>query len=217
MLEKINQPGYESLSKPCGEILEIIKNKKKKKKSTSIAVAEIGIGIGATSSEIVKLLSEDDNYYMFSLDSDVAELETDIKGKDYCKTNIHAIGNTRKTYDSYGWSLLKLYNNDKKEMFDIVYLDAAHAYLHDGFTVCLLKKMIKKGGILILDDIDWSFATSPTSNPQKKPAVKKWYTQEQIEACHVALIEEIFLKNDKDWKLIKDVSGKHRSAYKRIH
>jgi len=212
MLERINQQGNKLISEACTEMLEVIKEKKKK--SSPITVAEIGVGVGATANEVIKLLDESDNYYMFSFDNDVIELEKDLKQKDYCKTNLYACGNTRKKYDSYAWSLAKLYN---KQSFDIVYLDGAHTFLHDGITCCLLKKMIKKNGIIILDDIDWSFSKSRTTNPKKNPAILDWLTQEQIESCQVALVEDIFMKDDKNWKYIKDISSKHRSVYKRIH
>lgn len=115
MLEKLNQQEYRTISRPCEEMLSLIR--KMKRDTMPISVAEIGIGIGATANEIVKLLDESDDYYMFGFDKDVLELQADLKQTDYCLAQIHAIENTNKTYDSYTWSLAKLYLSKDKKSF----------------------------------------------------------------------------------------------------
>lgn len=215
MLEKINQKGYETISVPCNEVLELIKELKKS--TEPISVAEIGIGVGATANEIVKCLDASDDYYMFSFERDVLELYEDIKQKDYCLANIYAMGNTNKTYDSYNWTLAKLFLLKEKQSFlDLTYLDGAHTFFHDGLACCLLKDMTKEGGIIVFDDINWSYAKSPASNPERKPDVLKWYTQEQIEACQIAMVVDIFMKDDRNWQLLEEYSSAHRATYKKI-
>lgn len=215
MLEKINQKGFETISQPCKEVLELLS--KMKQTSDSISVAEIGIGIGATANEIVKYLGATDDYYMFSFEKDVLELQSDLKQTKYCLSNLYAMGNTNKTYDSYSWSLAKLYLSKGRQSFlDLVYLDGAHSFFHDGLACCLLKKMTKVGGIIIFDDIDWSYASSPTVNPEKRSITAVNYTQEQIETCQIAMVEDIFMKDDDNWEYMNKYSSRHRSAYVRI-
>lgn len=216
MLEKLNQHGYETISQPCKEVLRLIGEMKKD--IMSISVAEIGIGVGATANEIVKLLDASDDYYMFSFENDVLELQEDLKQDDnYCVANIHAIGNTNKTYDSYAWSLAKLYLSKEKQSFlDLTYLDGAHSFFHDGLACCLLKKMTKVGGIIIFDDMDWCHSKSPTANPDKNPNTVKNYTQEQIETCQIAMVVDVFMKDDADWEFLEENSSNHRAIYKKI-
>lgn len=213
MLEKINQKGYEAVSKPCKEMLKFIGEMKKRVEP--ISVAEIGIGIGATANEIVKLLDTSDDYYIFSFEKDVVDLQADFRQTDYCVANIYAIGNSNKTYDSYAWSLAKLYL-EKGKFLDITYLDGAHSFFHDGLACCLLKKITKVGGIIIFDDIDWCHAKSPTVNPQKNPSILRDYTQEQIETCQVSMVVDVFMKDDSEWEFLKDESSNHRAIYKKI-
>lgn len=201
------------LTIPCYEVLDIIKEVKDK----NISVAEIGVGIGATALEIMKLLNENDHYYMFGFEDDVLELESDLRGLDFKCKNIHAMGNSRRTYDSYNWSLAQLYlSSDNKDIFDIVYLDGGHIFFHDALACCLLKKLTKTGGYIVFDDIDWSYAISPTSNPKKWPMVTQLLTEEQIETCQVAMIVDIFMKDDPTWELVEKFSSSHRKTYKRV-
>ena len=188
------------------------------KKQDGIVVAEIGVGAGATSVEIVKRLRKQDSFYMFSYEEDVIGVKDDLEeiyGTDVC--DIYAMGNSHKLLDSYNWSLLKLYkSSENKRLFDVVYLDGAHTFIHDGLATCILKKMIKTGGMLIFDDLDWCHAKSPTANPILRPATKENFTDEQINCCQVAEVVNMFMTDDDEWKVIKEYSNKHRVTYKRI-
>jgi len=148
MIEKINTKGYESISTPSKKVIYFLDNILESN-NEPINVAEVGIGIGTTSIEITKRLRNNDSFYFFSYEHDVRELEYDLKNKDYCKCKLYPMGNTTATYDSYNWKLSSLcLENDR--LFDLVYLDGAHSFFHDGLATALLKKLVKPGGILIL-------------------------------------------------------------------
>ena len=63
---------------------------------------------------------------------------------------------------SYIWRLMKLLEADGSPRFDLCYIDGAHDWATDGFAFFLVDKMLKPGGIIILDDMDWTFESSPT-------------------------------------------------------
>lgn len=181
MLEKIGTEKYRTVSKPCYQCLELIELVKNQVEG-GIAFAEIGVGVGATAVEAVKLLSAEDNYYMFSFEEEVNELKEDLLKLDLECKNIHAIGNTRKVWDSYCWTLAQLYLDSGKDLFDVTYLDGAHTFIHDSSACCLLKLLTKVGGYIIFDDINWSYAISKTQNPKKRPEILDLFTLEQINA-----------------------------------
>ena len=216
MLEKIGMEKYRTVSQPCKECLELIELLKMQNGAGSITFAEIGIGVGATAVEAVKLLSAEDSYYMFSFESDVNELKEDLLKLDLQCKNIYAMGNTAKPGDSYSWTLAKLLLDSKKELFDLVYLDGAHAFIHDSSACCVLKKLTKVGGFIIFDDIDWCHAKSPTANPEVKPETLTNYTMEQINTCQVKMVVDIFMQNDPDWEMAESISTEHRVVYKRL-
>lgn len=211
MIEKI-QLGKGNC-KPCKEVLNLVKDLKLK--GAKISVAEIGVDIGATACEILKLLDNGDKYYMFDFDQTVVELKRDFDalGK-VVRAEVIPCGNTTKTYDSYCWTLYKLLVKEKEPVFDVVYLDGAHTFFHDGLAVCLLKKMIKNEGFLVLDDIKWTFSKSPTCNPAVNPNILNCYTEEQIECAQVAIVADVFLENDSGW-LRMDCGNAGRRIYQR--
>lgn len=63
---------------------------------------------------------------------------------------------------SYTWRLMKLLEEDATPRFDLCYLDGAHSWFVDGFAFFLVDRLLKPGGWIIFDDIDWTYGTSPT-------------------------------------------------------
>ena len=149
----------------------------------------------------------------FSFENDVKELESDLKDKDYCNCKLYPMDNTTATYDSYNWKLcsLCLENN---VFFDLVYLDGAHSLFHDGLATVLIKKLVKQGGLIIFDDVFWSFHNSPTLNPNVCPETRNNYSEEQIKSEQVKLVIDLFMENDKTWKRIGDIEW--QTVYRKL-
>ena len=62
---------------------------------------------------------------------------------------------------SYSWYLMeRLERRDR--VFDFCFLDGSHSWETDGFAVLLLERLMVPGGLLMIDDLDWTFASSPT-------------------------------------------------------
>ena len=214
MIEKIKDEEYKFISEPNIEVVETLEKITKSSKEP-IAVGEIGIGVGATAVEIVRFLGNKDSYYFFSYEDDVKELEKDLKNLDYCKCKLYPMGNTKTIYDSYNWKLGLLYR-DTEDLFDLVYLDGAHTFLHDGLATALLKKLVKPGGYIIFDDLNWSYKKAPDLNPEIRPETLKEFSEEQIETEQVNMIIDVFMKTDNEWELIvkKNNSGVYRKKPK---
>ena len=207
------------LSQPSKNVLYYLDMVKSIK--ANITVAEIGVGVGATSVEIVKRLDERDTFYFFSYEDDVNELKKDLERLDFCYCTLHAKGNSHHFYDSYNWQLLKMLLNQRKVMykeeqglFDLVYLDGAHTFFHDGLACALLKELMKRGGILIFDDVHWTLRSSPTMNPEVNPNTSKRFTEEQIEAEQIFMVIKAFMENDKDWKRVGEIGW--QTVYRKI-
>lgn len=200
MIEKIGLEEYKSVSICCKDFLSLIKTEKKKK--NNIVIAEIGVGIGATTVEAVKLLDKKDKIYIYDFEDNVIELKNDLK--NMTETEIVAVGNTDKLNDSYGWNLAKLLlqmrNDHVNGIFDVVYLDGAHSFMHDGIATCLLKELLKNGGYIIFDDVFWSCSISPSLSGDEN--IKQQFTEEQWETSHINMILELFIRNDKNFRQI---------------
>ena len=209
---------FPSIDATCDEFINLIRMKKSKKKHVSIA--EIGIGVGASAVEVYKLLDKGDKYYCFDFDYVISALVHDLELLDipHGRCDVIAMGNTESTYDSYNWSLGKLIidmrEKEQEGIFDIIYLDGAHTFFHDGLACCMLKEMCNLGGYIILDDVNWSHVKSPT---QKKnlDELSGYYTWEQLEDCQVRRVENVFLRNDHAFRKVSK-NNSRRAIYKRI-
>ncbi len=66
---------------------------------------------------------------------------------------------------SYTWRLMKLIEDRKT--FDFCYIDGAHSWDADGFAFFLVEKLLRPGGWLLFDDLDWTYEhmLRPEANP----------------------------------------------------
>ena len=192
-------------------MIEILKDMKSR--NITVCVAEIGVDIGATAVKIINLLKSGDKYYYFDRLPKIDELRrdfADIKSE----ADLIGIGNTSRYYDSYAWSLAKLCIKDKVR-FDLVYLDGAHSFLHDAAATAVLKEMMNVGGIIVFDDLDWSYASSTTANPKMNPEIYDCYTSELIEVCQVGCVVNSIMDTDTRYRKM-ECSSSRRALFERV-
>jgi predicted O-methyltransferase YrrM len=63
---------------------------------------------------------------------------------------------------SYTWRMMKMLEESPAPRFDFCYLDGAHSWFVDGFAFFLIDRLLRPGGWIIFDDLDWSYSKSPT-------------------------------------------------------
>ncbi len=63
---------------------------------------------------------------------------------------------------SYIWRLMKTLEESPSPRFDFCYIDGAHDWFADGFAFFLVDRLLKPGGLIIFDDLDWTYESSPT-------------------------------------------------------
>ena len=63
---------------------------------------------------------------------------------------------------SYTWRLMKFLEESHFPTFDMCYIDGAHTWFVDGFAFYLVNLLLKPGGWIIFDDLNWTFANSPS-------------------------------------------------------
>jgi predicted O-methyltransferase YrrM len=69
---------------------------------------------------------------------------------------------------SYIWRLMKMLEEDPSPRLDFCYIDGAHNWFTDGFAFFLVDRLLKPGGMIILDDLDWTYESSPTLRHTEK-------------------------------------------------
>ncbi|MCB4768490.1 class I SAM-dependent methyltransferase [Ancylobacter sp. Lp-2] len=220
MLEKAQDPRYATISRPAPHAIDLL-GKMMEERPQPI-VAEVGVGVGATSAELCRRLDGAGQIHFFDYGERITDLLADLQGLGF--SNIHGHANSRRFLDSYAWTLGKLVlerraaNAGNAAMFDFIFFDGAHAYHHDASSTVLLKELLRPGGVLLMDDYDWSFAKSPTMRQNSNPPLEKLFTDEQIETCHVKFICDLFLDNDPAYQRL-DIGytppHEHRRAYRK--
>lgn len=150
---------------------------------------------------VLTMLDEGDVYYGFDFEDRVQEFVADLQARDFGITcEVVLAGNSHNEWDSYNWNLsnmiFRMRERKQAGIFDAVYLDGAHTFLHDGLAVCLLKELIKDGGFLILDDLFWRYSNSKLGQKHSGGRL----TREQVEDYQVLRVQELFLSNDPNFE-----------------
>ena len=152
--------------------------------------AEIGCYEGHTAGQVVSRMAEGGRIHLFDFEDKVitsARKVAEAGGTPVCYPN------TRKTYDSYCWTLGELLGTDTK--FDVVFIDGAHTWFHDGFAFMLVDHLLRPGGHVLFDDYVWCLAGS-SLDPAVFPKILEQYTPEQIERHQVPMIINKLVRSD---------------------
>ena len=62
---------------------------------------------------------------------------------------------------SFTWRLMHLIEAHPDPLFDFAYLDAGHTWDVTGFGFFLVDRLLRPGGWIVLDDLNWSHSASP--------------------------------------------------------
>lgn len=130
-------------------------------------VLELGIAHGVGSCYMAAALDEKGGGSIVTIDNKSA-LER--------KPNVHELtekcGLTKYVTpvfanSSYNWELMKLIDRQTKNgvcepLFDFCYLDGAHNFEIDCCAFFLVDRLMKPGGIILFDDLNWTYGKSPS-------------------------------------------------------
>lgn len=101
---------------------------------------------------------------------------------------------------SYNWRMMKFLEKGRAGTFDFVYLDGAHSWDVDGLAYILSEKLLRPGGWLLFDDINWTF-DSPTL------AGRAWVQNmppEERRTPQVRKIWELLVKHDPQFDVLME-------------
>jgi predicted O-methyltransferase YrrM len=211
MLERHTDPRFQSIATPCEHAVELASRVLAGKRDPTIA--EIGVGIGATSLALCRTLDHRGEAWFFDFEDRVEELGADLARAGF--NNVKLIGNSRRTFDGYGWTLALLLRQQRARskggLFDFIYLDGAHLYHHDALATVCAKDLLNVGGYLLVNGYEWTIDSSPTLRPAVNPAVCEQYSDTQIELSHVEMVCSLLLDDDAHFARIPlDAEGRER-------
>lgn len=92
---------------------------------------------------------------------------------------------------SYVWALQRLVAQTNRPVFDVCVINGHKAWEACGFGVVLADMLLRRGGLMVLMDVNWSMATSPYF--KERPHLTQKYAQDELQAHPVALVRDILL------------------------
>ena len=90
---------------------------------------------------------------------------------------------------SFTWELAREIERDPTPRFDFAYIDGAHTWDGTGFTFFLVDALLKPGGIVVFDDLDWTLASSSGLRGRVSDA----YDKEELNAAQVRKVWELLV------------------------
>jgi predicted O-methyltransferase YrrM len=155
-------------------------------------IAEIGVGTGETSLKLARYLAGQGTLHLFDRQDTVAAVADQIRRSGF--DNVRSYGCSNRCLDSYNWPLGKLIDEHSEPLFDYVFLDGAHTWAHDALAFFLIDRLLIPGGYLDVDDYLWTIAASPTSSPDREPALRALYTDEQMSAQQIKMVVDRLIR-----------------------
>jgi predicted O-methyltransferase YrrM len=105
-------------------------------------------------------------------------------------------------------------------LYDFCYLDGAHNWTVDGFAVVLIEKLLRPGGWLLLDDLNWDYRSDPHGLRERGvffPLSKSELTTPQVRGVFDLIVKPHpafgdFRVEDEEWAWARKSTGGTRKV-----
>ncbi|MDC0739511.1 class I SAM-dependent methyltransferase [Cognatishimia sp. SS12] len=154
-------------------------------------VLEIGFYHGKSSAFIAAILEEQDAGHLTTVDLATARNNTPNIEEVLNKTDLSHRVTPLFAHRSYTWDLQRLISARPRPQFDFCYFDGGHTWDSTGFGVLLVDMLLRPGGLLLLDDMDWSISTS--AYYERTPHLTKKYDADEQAALPVRRVWDLIL------------------------
>lgn len=93
---------------------------------------------------------------------------------------------------SFTWELAKRIASGEKNEYDMIYIDGGHTLDTTATVFLLANTLLKQGGVLIFDDLNWTISKSPhyISQIEKGREIYKEYSSEEKKFPAIKFIAE---------------------------
>lgn len=165
-------------------------------------VLEIGTAWGVSACYIAAALEENGHGRLTTVDHRDASYADPTADELFASTGLRRwINRVQISDSSYTW-WLKGQIEDRTDdagntmsMYDFCFLDGAHNWTIDGLAVYLVERLLNPGGWLLLDDVNWSYATNDEAVSLSPPSDKMFaLSSDEAQTPHVGAIVDVILK-----------------------
>jgi predicted O-methyltransferase YrrM len=107
-------------------------------------------------------------------------------------------------FRSFTWELQKLIATTPRPRFDLCYFDGGHTWDETGFGFLLVDLLLKPGGVIVFDDLDWSIRRSPSY--RKSPKLAATFSEDEAAAKTVRLVWDLLVP-ERGYTRLDEISG----------
>ena len=93
---------------------------------------------------------------------------------------------------SFTMTLLEMLRAGERACFDLVYLDGGHNWDTAGFCFLLTDMLLRPGGLVLFDDLDWTIAGHLRAHPEDAGRFRH-HSQDEIEMTQVRPVYELLV------------------------
>jgi predicted O-methyltransferase YrrM len=104
---------------------------------------------------------------------------------------------------SYTWRLMRFLEEGRAGSFDFVYIDGAHTWEVDGLAAFLASLLLRPGGWILFDDLDWTYAKSSVAD---QPWVRALPADER-ETAQVRKIWDLLVLGNPTFEMLFEKDG----------
>lgn len=153
-------------------------------------VLEIGFHKGRSSCYIASVLEEMGRGHLTTIDRRGA-LEHDPSIHDtLSRTGLAHRVTPIFAERSYTWELGRMIRSDPRPAFDLCYFDGGHTWDMTGFGLLLVDALLRPGGWIVFDDLDWSIEGSIARRPESRRKSFASYSEDERTAKPVRMVWE---------------------------
>ena len=158
------------------------------------AILELGFFSGKSSAYLAAVLADRGYGHLTTID-----LHHALKREPNIHTVLESLGlqecvTAITTQRSYTWELARMLQQDPRPEFDLCYLDGGHTWDITGWGFVLVDQLLKPGGWIVFDDLDWSITDSLKKRGQDV-SESPWrrYSKDERDAHGVRMVWELIV------------------------
>ena len=169
-------------------------------------------GMGKSSAFIATLLKDKNNGHLTTID---------IRKSKNLKPNIEEVIHKLELDDfvtsyferqSVNWGLMKIIKENPSPIYDFVLINGPNNWYEIGYSFFLVDKLLKPGGIIIFDSLNWSYGTSLSL---KDTDFVKKMDEDEKEYPQIRLVYDLLVKTHHMYEKFNIVDGRFGVAYKK--
>jgi len=155
-------------------------------------VLEIGFAHGKSSAYIAAVLEDLGRGELVTIDNERAR-----KREPNIETVLETLGLSHRVKPifarrSHTWEMAKMIQAEPRPQFDLCYFDGGHTWDDTGFGFVLVDMLLRPGGWIIFDDLNWTFEAAMRDVP-KVPAAWRKASEDERAAAGVGMVFDLLV------------------------